>query len=154
MRRQLRRLGDHGDINIYQQVTRSDEASLHLGQQLKRIGVLPAVVRVGKEAPDISHGGGAEQSIDDSMRHRIAIRVPGQPGDVLDDDPGEFQWPLGAESVGIVSDTKALPHYWFSLALRQPSSRKPRSLGTAPRNLPSNEMKTLAGRLPLTGTLA
>ncbi len=78
VRRQLRRLGDHGRVDVADLPAGGLDPPRRLGKQRQRIGTAVLRVGVGKVVADVAERGRAEERIGDRVAERIGIRMAGQ----------------------------------------------------------------------------
>ena len=108
MRRDLRRLQDHGAVDVDHAQPALGEHRDDLFEQRDRVGAAPALVGVGEVVPDVAETRSAQQGVDHRVGQHVGVRVAVEPALERDLDPSEDQpAPLG-EAVRVVSE--ADPH--------------------------------------------
>ena len=78
MRRQLRRLRDHGAVDVLDREAGSLDACGALAQQHAAVGALERRVRVGEVAADVAERRRAEQRVGDRVQQHVRVRVAEQ----------------------------------------------------------------------------
>ena len=83
------------------------EERADLGQQLHRVGVAPALVRVREVLADVAEAGGAEQRVDDRVGQDVGVGVARQAALGRDLDAAQDQLAPLLEAVRVVADARS-----------------------------------------------
>ena len=101
VRREPRRLRDHGRVDVADLPAGALDAPRRLGEQRQRVGALVLHVGVGEVMADVAERGGAEQRVGDRVAERVGVGVAGQAVRVRDLDAAEDELPAGDERVRV-----------------------------------------------------